>query len=111
MKMSPEEYAEKMLSFDDKEKVLMFVTDNYYTELSSEDGEENEQSKFVKEAIKSSTELLKVKEQVSEYFNEYDAENEDEDYKETYFSKFDVSEDETNLYAQALKLDWFEIED
>jgi len=57
--MKPKEYAEKILSFDEKEKALLFVIDNYF-EIVDEEGNEKEQSKFIKETITSSEELIKL---------------------------------------------------
>lgn len=107
--MTQKEYAEKILSFDEKEKALLFVIDNYFTEVGDEEGKEKEQSKFIKETIKSSEELIKLKENIYNYFDEIEkTESDDSDEK---INKYDVSEEEANKFAEILKLDWFEEEE
>jgi hypothetical protein len=97
--MKPKEYAEKILSFDEKEKALLFVIDNYF-EIVDEEGNEKEQSKFIKETITSSEELIKLKEKIYDYYNE--VENSDE-----LNDKYDISDEEVEKFIKTLKLDWF----
>lgn len=104
--MTEQEYAEKILKFAQKEKALVFVTDNFYDDqaLQNEEHPNYKQSKFIGDAIRNSEELLSLKEEVLQYIESYNEEENEEDY----FAKIEpVDDEESKSLLENFKLDWF----